>query len=309
MEPLRSGLLIEPRVCIVVLNWNTPYDTWDCLKSLAKLNYSNYSVLIIDNGSEDNSVEILTKAIGNLSNVVLLETRENLGFSGGVNYGIQESLQRGSDYTWLLNSDTEVEMNCLQNLIKAMEENSTVGIAGSKILMHSQKDIIWHAGASLGKYFGQPRHTGMGAYTGDQNYSNNKPVDYVTGCSFLIRTDVIKTVGMMDDRFFLYYEEVDLCYRARRYGWQILYVADSQLWHKVAGSSSGHHVRSYYEVRNRLLFTLKNNPQKLFFVLWYLVIQEILRPLVRNRWKVARFALLGLVDFFFSRFQKLRFGT
>jgi hypothetical protein len=290
---------------VIVLNWNTPQDTLDCLKSLKGLSYPNYQVLVIDNGSSDHSVEFLTDFVQSHSQFTLFSTGENLGFSGGVNYGIDAAQHLGACYIWLLNSDTEVAPDCLDALVTAMERDPAVAIAGSQIFLQSQRNVIWHAGATFIRGINQPRHLGMGANQNDPRYSKTSPVDYVTGCSLLVRARVIQQIGKLDDRFYLYYEEADFCYRSRRQGWKILYVAESQLWHKVAGSSTGFYARTYYEVRNRLLFTVKHKPHAFPLVLSYLLVQEILKPFLKGHWKTARFGLRGCIDFFRAKFGKL----
>lgn len=296
-----------PLAVIVVINWNNPGDTIICIKSINYLNYTNYHVLIIDNGSDDDSLRLLSEATKDNPRFTVMETGDNLGFSGGVNYGIVKASEMKADYIWLLNNDTEVAPDCLSNLIKAMEENSDVAIAGSKILLASERNTIWHAGATFAMYTGQPQHLGMGADINDPAYSSNKFVDYVTGSSLIIRKNDIETIGFMDDRFYLYYEEADLCYRARNHGLKILYVAESKLWHKVAASSTGYHVRAYYEVRNRLLFTIKHKRSQFLSVLRYLIIQEFLKPLYRGNYKLAKSALLGFSDFFTAKFGRLTY--
>ncbi len=300
-------LMYSCLVVIVVINWNNARDTLACIDSLDKLNYTNYHVLVLDNGSNDNSLTELDKATKDLSHFTVIETGDNLGFSGGVNFGISEAQKLRADYIWLLNNDVEVAPDCLGKLVQAMQVNPDVAIAGSKIFLADRKDTIWHAGATFAKYTGQPKHLGLGVLDNNLDYSTDKFVDYVTGCSLMLREDLTNKIGVMDDRFYLYYEEADLCYRARKLGFKILYVSESRLWHKVAGSSTGVHIRIYYEVRNRLLFIIKNKPSQFIFVFGYLVFQEFIKPLLTFKFKIAKSAFLGFVDFFTGRFGKLRY--
>jgi len=293
-----------PHCVVVVLNWRNPSDTIACLQSLKALEYPNYHILVIDNGSGDDSVCQLQVATEAMPRITLLETGENLGFSGGVNYGIEWALAQAADYIWLLNNDTTVAPNCLSALIKAMEQESTAAIAGCKIFLADQPEVIWHAGARFSR-LGKPCHLGMGATASDTTYQANRWVEFVTGCSLLVRCAALPEIGNMDDRFYLYYEEADLCYRARKQDWKVLYVADSQLWHKVAGASAGYAHRAYYEVRNRLLFTQKHRPWALPFVLSYLILNEVCKPWVKGQTVVARAAWLGLQDFMQQKFGKL----
>ncbi len=294
-------------VVVVVINWNNPEDTLLCLESLKKLDYPNYHVFVLDNGSDDNSFAILSEAAKDLSGFTVIETGDNLGFSGGVNFGIVEAQKMQAAYIWLLNNDAEVAPDCLSKLIQSMDANPDVAIGGSKIFLADRKDIVWHAGATFAKHTGQPHHLGLGVHNDNPDYSNDKFVDYVTGSSLIIRQDAIEKIGVMDDRFYLYYEEADLCYRARKNGFKVLYIAESKLWHKVAGSSTGYHIRVYYEVRNRMLFTIKNKPYQFISVFGYLLFQEFFKPLGNRNYKVAKSALLGFIDFFFARFGRLKY--
>jgi GT2 family glycosyltransferase len=297
----------SPLAIVVVINWNNPGDTLVCIESLNNLDYSNYHVLILDNGSDDDSLDILTEVTLNLPRFTVIETGDNLGFSGGVNFGIVEAQKKQADYIWLLNNDAEVAPDCLSKLLETMEQDSDIAIAGSKILLSNQRDIVWHAGATFDEMTGQPKHLGMGVNIHNPDYSINQAVDYVTGSSLIIREKAISTIGIMDDRFYLYYEEADLCYRARKHGFKIVYVAESILWHKVAASSTGYHMRVYYEVRNRLLFTIKHKPSQFLSVLSYLIVQELIKHVKDRNFKVVKYASLGLLHFFTARFGRLRY--
>ncbi|MBW4553633.1 MAG: glycosyltransferase family 2 protein [Aphanocapsa sp. GSE-SYN-MK-11-07L] len=293
-----------PHVEILLLNWENAEDTIHCLETLKSLAYGSYHVLVVDNGSKDNSYSLLKETVSHEPYFTLYSTGENLGFSGGVNYGIKKALQSEADYIWLLNNDTEVASDCLSQLILAIDDDPEVGIAGSKILLASDRNTIWHAGASFDKWTGQPKHVGMGYSTTQEGYNELKSVDYITGCSLLIRSSMLKTVGLMDEKFYLYYEEADFCYRAKKKGWKIIYVPDSILWHKVAGSSKGYHQRAYYEVRNRLLFTLKHRPIFILPVLCYLLYKEVILKLAKGENQVFCASYLGMIDFIRGKYGR-----
>ena len=247
-----------PKVFIIILNWNGLQDTLDCLASVFKLNYDKYEVVIVDNGSTDDSYKIIGMTY---PRVVLLQNGENLGFAGGNNVGIKYALDQGAEYIWLLNNDTVVEYDALTNMVAEAEKDSSVGIAGSKIYYYNSLKTIWFTGAKVDWLRGISNHIGMGE-TDVGQYDYIKDVDRVTGCSMLVKKDVCDKTGIFDEKFFLYVEEVDWCVRARRVGFKCILVPTSVIYHKASSSVSRtgvwHNIFGYYNTRNFLYLTKKS---------------------------------------------------
>ena len=289
-------------VYILILNWNGGRDTIECVESCLRLMYDNYHVLVIDNGSEDDSLARLRERFPYLE---MIQNGENLGFAGGNNAGIRHALARGADYLWLLNNDTVVEPETLSELVKAAEDATSPGIVGSKIYYYDRPDHVWFAGGWIDYRSGSTGHLGEGCPDGAE-FSQVADVDYITGCSLMIRRSVVQEVGMMDERFFLLYEETDWNERVRRRGHRILYIPSSRVWHKVSSSIGFQSPRyCYYLVRNSLLFTVKNRPQLFCFVL-YAKIKDLYLIYRYGDRATAPMALQGIIDFFLCRFGKLR---
>jgi GT2 family glycosyltransferase len=238
------------RVAIIVLNWRQVEDTLACLQSLRALDYPCYDVIVVDNGSADDSAKRIRECF---ADVILIENSTNLGFAGGNNVGIQHALRNGAEFVMLLNSDTEVTPGLLSGLVAAAEADSRIGMLGPKILYHDQANIIWSAGGTLSRY-GEPGHRRVNE-PDECVVEAVQDVDYVTGCAILVKSTVIQRIGLLDERFFIYFEEAEWCTRAKRAGFRVVYVPQASMWHKIRMDARNHSRRYLYLMaRNRLLY-------------------------------------------------------
>ncbi len=218
---------MAPRVCIVTLNWRGVEDTLGCLASLTGLNYPNCHVVVVDNGSGDDSVVRIAECY---PDVDLVETGANLGFSGGCNVGIRRALDKGADYIWLLNSDTRVDPAALAAMVALAERDPRLGAVGSVICDQADpRQVLAWGGGWVDLRRGRSAHA-LGPVA-------DAALDYLTGASMLLRARALAEIGLLDERFFLYWEETDLCFRLRAHGWQLGVAADSRVWHRAPGAS------------------------------------------------------------------------
>lgn len=218
-------------VNLFVLNWNGRDLTLDCLSSLEKITYPNVKVYVIDNGSSDNSVTAIRNQFPDYE---IIELPENYGFARGNNAGF-ELVKQKADYTIFLNNDTIVDPNFVEPLINAMESNSTVKQSTPKIFYADNLDYIWFGGGKVSLWAGWIRHLGI-RQKDSMQFSFNRNVDYATGCCVCMRTVDFESIGMFDESFIMYGEDVDLSLRFRKQGGQILFVPESKIWHKVSSS-------------------------------------------------------------------------
>ena len=247
-----------PKVFIIILNWNGLEDTLECLESVTALNYQNYKVIVVDNGSVENPHKVIADKY---PDVKLVLNEENLGYTGGNNSGIRYALQQGAEYVWLLNNDTAVESDALTNLVTEVEKHPSTGIAGSKIYYFDFPTKIWFAGSHIDWCKASTPHHGMGK-TDLGQYDSVKEVERVTGCSMLVKKAVCDKIGLLDENFFLYAEEVDWCVRAGKAGFKCIFVPSSVIYHKISASVSkagGYNsVFGYYNTRNFLYLIKKS---------------------------------------------------
>jgi len=283
----------RPPVWIVVLNWNGWQDTLACLDSLSQLDYPSAHIVVVDNASADDSVVRLREAYPDLH---LIVADDNLGFAGGNNLGIAEALRASARYIWLLNNDTVVDPQALTALVDTAESDPNIGIVGSKIYYFDQRDVLWYAGGEITPK-GPVRHRGLDVRDEGQ-FDRTEDVDFVTGCSLLIRAQTVATVGLMRDEYFLYWEEVDWNERVRVAGQRIVYEPRSVLWHKVSASlGEDWGVRqTEYLARNMLLFYRLNRPSRILEMLARTVIRAVTLARLRHR-ALALATLRGLRDY------------
>lgn len=254
----------KTKVSVIIVNWNGWKDTLVCLASLEKIRKKNaeLGVIVVDNGSRDESVTMIRNKF---PKVTVLETGKNLGFSGGNNVGMRHAMKEGAEFVWLLNNDTFVAPNVL-SVLSAFDD-SKAGIAGSKIYFAPGREfhhdrykdtdrgkVIWYAGGIVDWKNMIATHRGVDEVD-HGTYSSLEETPFVTGCSMMIRRDVIERIGLLDEKYYLYLEDLDYCIRAKREGFTLLYVPSSVLWHVNAGSSDrpGNPIHEYYFTRNRLL--------------------------------------------------------
>lgn len=242
----------SPKVAVVVLNWNGEEVIQDCLRSLSSVDYPDFEVILVDNGSSDSSVE---RGIEEFPSLAIIENRENLGFSEGNNVGLERATQIGAKYALLLNNDTVVSEDFLSLLVSAAQSDPGIAVVGPTICYHESPNLIWSAGGLIDWGRGQTSMIGLNEEDRGQFGNVPRPVDFVTGCALLVAMDVVDQVGGLDPRFFAYFEEVEWCVRMTRAGKKVLHVPKSKIWHKIeleARESSP--LVHYYMVRNRLLF-------------------------------------------------------
>ncbi|MFA6096700.1 MAG: glycosyltransferase family 2 protein [Candidatus Paceibacterota bacterium] len=297
---------MQKKVYIVVLNWNGLSDARECILSLQKNNYANYEIVVVDNGSTDNSAAILKRAF---PYITIIENGINYGFAGGNNIGIEYSLRQGADYILLLNNDTAVESAFLSKLVEAGDSDEAIGLVESKICYYDEPKKIWFAGGKIDWLKTKGTHMGINELDNGQ-YDNIREVDYLTGCCLLIKRSVFEKIGKLSEDYFLYYEDTDFCLRARNAGFKCIYVPSSKIYHKVSRSTKpGSPSYIYYHTRNGLYLAKKNggtlNKILLYPFCIYLFVKQILKiaifPAKRN-WALA--VLRGERDFLLGKTGK-----
>ena len=222
------------KLAIVIVNWNSFELTRDTINSLLRTSYRDYDCIVVDNGSEDNSANQLETQF---SNIILLREKENKGFTGGNNIGIQYALDIGYEYIMMLNNDVELEPNFLEPLIEKLNSNKNIGAVQPLIYFHHDKNLVWNAGSTYNALFGicsTPNYNQR-----DDEHAQmhiQKSVDWITGCAFMIRASVLKEIGLLKERYFIYYEDVDLSFRIKAAGYDLGYVPASVIYH-IAGMS------------------------------------------------------------------------
>ncbi len=239
--------MTKNKVAVVVPNWDGLETIADCLKSLAEQSLAA-EIFVVDNGSIDNSVKFIKQ---NYPQVHLVELSVNLGFAGGVNVGIKAAIEAGCDFVALFNNDAVADKNWLKELVKELSANDNLGIVTCKFMDGKGKKLD-----STGDYYtvwGLPYPRGRGETVLDK-YDNDTEIFAATGGASLYRVKMLQQIGLFDESFFAYYEDVDLSFRAQLAGWKVRYVPAARAYHQIGATSSKIKGFTTYQ-------TLKNLPQ------------------------------------------------
>lgn len=244
-----------PKVSIILVNYNGFMDTIECLQSLRCISYTNYEIIIVDNASTDDSVNAIKRFINNKE--ILIESENNLGFSAGNNIGIEYAIKHGADYCLLLNNDTLVESDFLNELINGFSHDD-VALTIGKILYEGRRDTIWYAGGTLSNVTAKTVHWNYNLKD-TNNLEQPQEISFATGCCMCLSSRVFKRIGYMDESYFLYEEDADLCLRIRNFGLKMMYIPKAKIYHKVSASTGKmSHLSQYYLIRNKLILIKKN---------------------------------------------------
>lgn len=284
------------RISIISVNFNQPEVTIDFLKSV-KLHteIAEVEVILVDNGSKNDHHTDFLSAYPEL---IYIRSEENLGFAGGNNLGIKEAT---GTYLLLLNNDTEITSNLLSELSGELERNPAIGLISPLILYYDSPDTIQYAGFTAMNYI-TCRNAGIGSM--DQNkgqYDNDsRETGFCHGAAMMCRRADLETIGLMDDLFFLYYEELDWCEKFKRAGKKIWFTGKTKIFHKESisvGKESA--IKTYFMTRNRILYIRRNTSllNTLLFSIYYIGLacpKQVLVYLKKGRKDLVKWVFRGI---------------
>ena len=296
-------MMNNKNIAIIIVNYNGNADTFQCLESIdEKLSHSeiyHYDVFLVDNASSN---PIINKELSCYNfNIHYIQSKENLGFAGGNNIAIQYIKDRNLiyDYYFLLNNDTVIIDNSVDCLINKMEETG-VEIGGLVNYYYDNPIELWQAGSHI-----RPsRLSGKLEIDFDQNSDGFIPVDAIPGSSMMINSDVINEIGLFDERYFAYFEEVDFCVRAKARGFKVSFLPNTKILHKV-GRSSTSRLKHYLRSRNTLLFYSQNYRNHMIIAYLRVILRTIKLIVKQNKgFGYIKPAIKGVMDYRAGRFCK-----
>lgn len=271
---------MKDKVGIVLVNYNGEKFQNECIRSIKEMEYTNYEIILVDNGSRDKSVELVKKEFDDIH---IIETGENCGVAKGNNIGIKKSMELGCEYILLLNNDTEVDKFMLTHMMKKASKEVMVTC---KMYYFSPNNVIWCAGGKINWKDALTEHFGEGEIDKGQ-CDESKFVEYTPTCCLLIHKSIFESVGIMDENYFMYYDDTDFVVRANSKGYKIWYESSAKLWHKVSSSSGGavSKISTYFLIRNRLYFINKfyNNKFKITITYYFAVLKKLAKYILVNR--------------------------
>ncbi len=280
---------IDPSVICVIVNWNGWRDTVACLKSLQNSDYPSCSVVVVDNGSTDDSVFRIRETHPWAK---ILETHANLGFSGGNNYGIRLALDKNVKFVWLLNNDTIVFKHTLREMVAVAEQNPSLGEIGSVLYYADEPTKVqaW-GGGKVDLWIGTSHHF--------HEPVSSDALDYITAASVLIPTETFRQVGLFDERYFMYWEDTDFSYRIRAAGWKLGVAPSATVLHKENASTGRKNpIMDRYVTASGIRFFAKFAPLPWIPIFFLVVCRSIKRFLMfewRRGWAILS-ALRGPRD-------------
>ncbi|MCI0382593.1 MAG: glycosyltransferase family 2 protein [Chlamydiae bacterium] len=245
-----------PKISFIILNWNRKEDTLACLASVSEVDYPNFEIVLVDNGSTDDSIQATQERF---PKITIIPTGKNLGYAGGNNVGIQFCLEKGADYLFILNNDTTVSSDTLKNMIPLFKEHPRLGILGCKIYLFDKPFTFDHLGGKWNRKKACFDLIGWRQFDDGKSWEEPKEIEYVCGAAMLVKREVFQKVGLFEPRFFLFCEEADFCHRARQIGYSTMTCPTAKIWHKVSASFTGGKIQAtYFLWRSRLLWIERN---------------------------------------------------
>ncbi len=245
---------MEHKVSIIILNWNGIKDTLECLRSVYKLDYSNFEVIVVDNGSTDNSVQLIRSSF---PKVIIIENKANLGYAGGNNTGMRYAMDTDAKFFWLLNNDTVVEPDSLSELILAAGKSPRCGLLSPVIYFYDEPEAVQFCGSILDWSKRDFIH-----FRDVMSLKNNIITNDLVlwGTALLVSRQVVMSAGYLNEDYFSYHEDIEYSVRAINSGYTNMVVSAARIYHKEARSSGGREspMHCYYMTRNIYYFWRDN---------------------------------------------------
>ncbi|MDD2224580.1 MAG: glycosyltransferase family 2 protein [Candidatus Shapirobacteria bacterium] len=297
------------KIAIIVLNWKQAKLTIETITSVLKIKHDSfdYQIILVDNGSSDDSLKIFNQEYKNNKLVKIINTKGNYGYAGGNNFGIDYALKNKFDFLVLLNNDVLVKPNFLEELLK---ESTNYDIIGPKIYFapgfeyhkdrYQKKDlgkVIWSMGGQIDWNNIYGSNISIDEVDNDQFNKIINNVDFISGCCLMASRQVFQKIGKLDENYFMYFEDVDFCQRAKNAGFKMACIPKSIIWHLNSGSTNGPgNLQNYFITRNRIYFAYKYAKTRTKFAIF----RESLKILFsKSRWQKQ-----AIIDIYSNKMNK-----
>jgi len=249
----------NPFVAVVTLNYNGSSFLQECIDSILDSDYSNFKVIVVDNGSKDNSLELLERLYGLNDKVIILKNKKNLGYSKGMNVGLDYSFNNlEADFCLVMNNDTFLDKQAISALVEVAQKDEKIGFVTGKVYYADKPNIFQTIGKFSEAGLLNIRYRGKGEIDKGQ-YDKDCELDFCDDIYWLVSKKLYYTIGGYDPEFFLEAEDFDWQLRAKKAGFKIMFAHKAKIWHKVSmviGKDSPR--KAYYDARNPLIAVMKN---------------------------------------------------
>lgn len=295
-------------ISVILVNYNGKQYNDKCIESVLSSTISEQiQIIVVDNASTDGSLEELREKWGKNKQVQIVTLEENLGFSAANNEGIRESIKQGIEKFLLINNDTEIEPNTIERMMES--QTQTGAIVVPKIFYADSPEIVWCAGGEFSPVIRKAKQTGLNR---PDNFKLrvSRYCDFANGCSMLLTKEIVEKVGFLEEKFFLYYEDMEYSLRAKERGVSIRYCADAVVYHKVNGSTKGNErpENVYYITRNWLLCNRLHMKGRFPLFLIYFLMNRLAWAAiwtVQGKPKMVKALLAGIKDFVNHKYGKV----
>lgn len=299
---------MKEKVGVVLVNYNGKKYNNKCIASILRSTIRDQlQIVVVDNASTDTSLEELRECWGENKQIQIIPLAENYGFSKANNEGIRLLIKQGIEYFLLLNNDTEVEPNTIEQMV--ISQKRTGAIVIPKIFYADNPGIVWCAGGELSPIIKKPKQLGINKKE-NPKFRISKYCDFGTGCCILLTKKIVEKMGFLDERFFLYYEDTEYSFRAKKRGISIWYCSDAVVYHKVNGSTKGNEQPEnvYYITRNWLLCNRLHMKGRFPIFLCYFIVNRLVWALIwtiQRRTDKVRALWVGVADFCYHKYGKV----
>ncbi len=289
---------LNKKIAIIIINWNTYELTRSCIRSLMNCRYNDLEIFLVDNNSKDNSLGKLKKEFKKINYII---NNKNTGFSRANNKVINILLKKNFDFIMLLNSDTEVSTLFLNPLIETFNSNKLIGAVQPLILNWDDKSTIWKYEGIFNYFFGLTIHKNKRTNI-IENLETTMFTDWISGCCFITTPSILKEVGLLDEIYFAYFEDVDWSLRLRKKGYLLALNKNSIIYHHESGSSKSSQKHKegylspkshYYNFRNHIIFLRKHYKDFNFFGV---ILYQLFKILLYNSYFIIRFRRKKLIN-------------
>jgi len=270
---------MQSKISVVVLCYNGVQLTLGCLESILKQDYGNVEVVLVDNGSTDGTISLVTEKFPQARWV---QNHQNLGYAMGNNKGIEYALASEAEAVFLVNNDTRLHETCISNLVKSLKADPKIGVIGPMVYTWDGNKTISSAGGMVNWRMAYAANVGMGEK--DAGQYQGRYVDFINGCGILVSREAIKRTGGLDPTFFMYWEETDWCLRVKKSGFEVYFEPAGEMEHKapIVSTELGP-TTLYYMTRNRFLFFYRHSPASIKPISLARALKGTLKGILENR--------------------------
>lgn len=280
-----------PSVWVVIPTWNRKDEIQECLNSVLVSDYINLNIVVIDNGSTDDTAHLISE---NYPQINLIQLNKNIGASAASNMGFEYALKKGAKYLLRLDSDMLIDKSMISEMVKFAVSDSSLGLIFPKILRYDQPDIIWYTGAKRHSFFIVSRAKDFNVKDGGGE-SSNFEIDFAPSAAILLSATVVKKTKGFDEDYFVYFEDYDLCIRIKKLDKNIFYCPAAKAWHKIGSDKLSDFGLMQYQKSKMIFYRKHSSGMHSFLLIIFSFFHIIYRSMFKASGEHIKPALKGMI--------------